>query len=167
MEKVRIIGDPILAQHCTEIDPTLVDQEDLKRLLLTMAEVMRAENGAGLAANQVGRTCRLFILKNDDGSASEYINPYITSYQHPVPFEEGCLSIPGVSAVTTRYNEVLLSWIDRHGLGHRELFTGFKAFAIQHEMDHLNGKLYIDQFGPIKRKLILKKYKKALKKSRR
>jgi peptide deformylase len=129
------------------------------------------ENGIGLAANQVGRSLRVFILKDDEYFTpekyrryKEFINPEMVSQSELVDFEgEGCLSIPGVSATTKRFRRVMLRWTDRQGKIQEEEFLDIRAFAIQHEMDHLNGKLYIDQFGPIRRGMVVKKHKKFLK----
>lgn len=137
---------------------------DLNALLLDMHQTMVAENGMGLAANQVGWLLRIFILKDNSlNGHCEYINPEVMSQEELVDFEgEGCLSIPGVTANTKRFNKLKLVWQDRLGTTHTGDFEGMKAFAVQHEMDHLNGKLYVDQFGPIKKSLVLGKHKKYL-----
>jgi peptide deformylase len=163
-EKVRLVGDPALSTLCAEVAPEQLSAEKLSPLIQSMTETMRAENGVGLAANQIGHTIRLFILRNEDGSVSEYVNPVILGADELVPFQgEGCLSIPGVSTTTKRYNNLTLYWLDRNGKEHKQDFKGMRAFAVQHEMDHLNGKLYLDLFGPVKRDLIMRKYKKSLK----
>lgn len=162
-EPVRLIGDPILTKPCPYV---VIADHDIDSILLAMNESMLAANGIGLAANQIGYSLRIFILKNDDCTISEYINPIIMFAADQIQFNnEGCLSIPGVSTTTTRYNEVILSWIDKNGVSHSNTFKGLKAFAAQHEMEHLEGKLYIDQFGPIKRNLIVRKHKKFIKNS--
>jgi peptide deformylase len=132
-----------------------------------MNETMKAEGGIGLAANQIGHSLRIFILKRE-ATYDEYINPKILSKKELVDFEgEACLSIPGVSAITKRYRGLELEWTDKNGTKKSEAFEGLKAFAIQHEMDHLDGKLYIDQFGPVKRSLLLGKHIKYLREMRR
>jgi peptide deformylase len=157
-EKVRLIKDPVLRKVCAPIDPSSVDG-----LLVRMYDVMIAEGGIGLAANQVGDPVRVFILKTID-SYKEYINPEILSQEDLVPFEgEGCLSIPGTSGTTKRFKQLKLAWYDKSGIKTESSFSDMEAFAIQHEMDHLNGKLYIDQFGPLKREMTLSKHRKYLK----
>ncbi len=162
--KIVLVGNPILNTPCVDVDLNVVPWQDLERLILGMTEAMNLVNGLGLAANQVGSSHRIFILKNNDLSITEYINPVLLNQTDPTQFEgEACLSVPGVSTTTTRYKEVALSWIDKHGKPNYNVFIGLEAFAVQHEMDHLNGKLYLDQFGPIKRSLLMKKHKKFLK----
>ncbi len=160
-EKVRLITDPVLRKPCLEVSPS-EDPMFIIGLLETMNETMKAEAGIGLAANQIGHSLRIFILKRED-SYQEFINPAVIMYGDIVAFEgEGCLSIPGASATTQRFATVKLSWLDKNGIKNEALFEGMEAFAVQHEMDHLNGKLYIDQFGPMKRELVLGKHRKYL-----
>jgi peptide deformylase len=159
-EKVRLITDPVLRKVCEPVNT--LDMLFLVGLLDTMNETMRAEGGIGLAANQIGQSVRVFILKDGD-SYKEYINPEVTSQLNLVPFEgEACLSIPGTSAVTKRFKNLALTWLDRDGIKKEGLFEDLQAFAVQHEMDHLNGKLYVDQFGPLRRDLVLTKHRKFL-----
>lgn len=160
MLKVLLISDPILRKRCAEV--TAEELTSLQPFLDDMNAAMLKEGGIGLAANQVGVSKRIFILREDSGY-SEFINPEIISQHEMIEFEEGCLSIPGVMAKTSRNRKVHLTWIDKHGIRKEEQFQDLKAIAIQHEMDHLNGKLYVDQFGPVKRQLILDKHKKFIK----
>lgn len=140
---------------------------DIDGLLKEMHETMVAERGIGLAANQIGRSLRIFIKKTENGY-QEFINPLILSAEEEVAFEgEGCLSIPGAVATTKRFRKLRLQWQDRTGTTHEGSFEDMDAFAIQHEIDHLNGKLYVDQFGPLKRDMVVKKHKKFLKLSGR
>lgn len=156
---VRLIGDPVLRKVCD----TLHTLEGIDALLEEMHRAMVSEQGIGLAANQVGHSVRVFILKDGD-SFKEFINPEVITQSELVDFEnEGCLSIPGAFANTKRFKHVRLKWIDRQGRTQEEDFLDTQAFAIQHEMDHLNGKLYVDQFGPLKREMVVKKHKKFLK----
>src|ERR1035437_3223911 len=155
--EILLLGDPRLRKRCVQIDPSLVDG-----LLSRMFNTMVAENGIGLASNQIGDPFRVFILK-DGNSYKEYINPEILSQEELVDFEgEGCLSIPGASATTKRFRRLTLTWLDRFGTKYEEEFLYTRAFAVQHEMDHQNGKLYIDQFGPVRRDIVISKHKKHL-----
>lgn len=159
-EKVRLINDPVLRKPCSEVNP--LDMVFIQGLLDSMYDTMVEEQGIGLAANQIGHSVRVFILKDGD-SYKEYINPEIIAQTEPVDFEgEGCLSIPGTSATTKRFKKVTLTWLDKNGIKNQSDFEDLRAFAVQHEMDHLNGKLYVDQFGPMKRTLVLDKHKKYL-----
>ena len=160
---VRLLDDPMLRKPCIPVDPVAIILQDLDNLLAAMHTTMKEEKGIGLAANQIGAEWRIFILKDND-SYREFINPEIVSQTNLVDFEgEGCLSIPGVVANTKRYSKLTLKWIDRQGTNREENFEDMGAFAVQHEMDHLNGKLYIDQFGPLKREMVVKKYRKFIK----
>jgi peptide deformylase len=164
-EKVRLINDPVLRQKCAPVNA--LDMVFILGLLDTMHETMVAEQGIGLAANQIGHSVQVFILKRDD-TYDEFINPEILSQEELIDFEgEGCLSIPGTSGTTKRYRKLRLKWQDKHGHFKEDDFADMRAFAVQHEMDHLNGKLYVDQFGPMKRTLVLDKHKKFLREARR
>lgn len=159
---VRLIDDPVLRIPCSPLSTDngldLIDD-----LLAEMNATMVAENGVGLAANQIGRSVRVFILKQGS-SYDEFINPEILEASNPDKYlNEGCLSIPGVSAETTRFLTVNLRWADKQGVVHERVLKDQDAVRVQHEMDHLNGKLYVDQFGPVKRDMIVKKHKKYLK----
>jgi peptide deformylase len=161
-ENVRMIDDPVLREICTRVNlPN--DHMFIVGLIETMNETMVASNGLGLAANQIGQPVQVFILKDGD-SYREYINPEILSKDELVTFDrEACLSIPGAYGPTKRYRCINLAWVDKNGLRYEGYFEDLKAFAVQHEMDHLLGRLYIDQYSPLMRKLTLKKHRKFLK----
>lgn len=160
---VRLINDPVLRQSCTRVEGDKLGE--IPELVRIMTEVMKRENGIGLAANQIGSTHAVFII-SIDGNTEEFINPEVVSVENPIEFQEACLSIPGTSAKTKRYNTLTLRFNRvsdmAHNVRHEVRFDGMKAIAIQHEMDHLNGKLYVDQFGPVKRGMVLDKHKKYL-----
>jgi len=160
---VRLLNDPVLRQKCIPVPPEELSK--MPTLVHTMVEVMKREKGIGLAANQIGVNYAVFVL-GVDGNNEEFINPEVVSVENPIDFTEACLSIPGTSAKTKRYNTLTLQYTRTMDLAnnirHEETFHGLKAIAIQHEMDHLNGKLYIDQFGPVKRGMVLDKHKKYL-----
>ena len=161
-ESVRLINDPVL-RKVSEPANLADDPMFIVGLLEAMNETMRAEGGLGLAANQIGHPVRIFILKTEE-SYKEYINPEVTAATDLVDFEgEGCLSIPGASGTTKRYKYISLTWLDKNGIKNEGTFTDMSAFAVQHEMDHLNGKLYVDQFSSLKRDLVLGKHRKFLK----
>jgi peptide deformylase len=106
-------------------------------------------------------------LKKDE-SFEEYINPEVLEASDLVDFEnEVCLSIPGAFATTKRFKRLKLRWEDQNGIKKEGEFLDLQAFAVQHEMDHLDGKLYVDQFGPLKRQMVVAKHKKFLRLFRR
>jgi peptide deformylase len=164
LPRVRLLSDPVLRKVCEPLD--LADRTFIEGLLEAMHETMKLEDGIGLAANQIGAPVRAFILK-DGESYKEYLNPEMTSQGELVLFErEACLSIPGTFAPTQRYNKVLLSWTTKSGEAKSATFEDLQAFAVQHEMDHLNGKLYIDQLKPLRRDMVLSKHRKFLRTGR-
>jgi len=159
-EQVRLISDPILRKKCEPVD--LSQTVFIQGLLYSMSESMKAEKGIGLAANQIGYSVRVFI-KKDGETYAEFINPEILSQEELVDFEgEACLSIPGTFATTKRYRKLKLAWFTKDGTKKEGEFFNLDAFAVQHEMDHLNGKLYVDQFGPLKKDMVVGKHRKFL-----
>ncbi len=141
----------------------------LDALIHTMYSVMNDEHGIGLAANQIGSPFAVFVL-NVDGILEHFINPQVVSQWEPVDYEEACLSIPGTSAKTIRFNKLILKYstYEQNNFIAKECeFEEKRAIAIQHEMDHLDGKLYIDQFKPVKKAMIVDKHKKYLKQKER
>ena len=142
--------------------------DELRQLADDMLETMYAAPGIGLAAPQVGVLDRLIVLDcvRDDESEGEprpliMFNPeVIASSDETNVYEEGCLSIPEQYAEVTRPKEVEVAWLDCNGAEQREVFDGLWATCVQHEIDHLNGKLFIDYLGPMKRQLITRKMQK-------
>ena len=137
---IRQIGDPVLRQKAddvTEIDGSLADNAH------TMIETMYAAPGGGLAATQVGITKRYFVFDTDDGPKVA-INPEIVEERGECEWTEGCLSIPGYVAEINRRERVWVEAQDRHGRPFKFSEHGFVARAVQHELDHLKGTLYID-----------------------
>lgn len=159
---VKLLNDPVLRKPCAPLTKENDIDFYVDSLLKDMNDTMEKENGIGLAANQIGHSVRIFILKTPDGY-QEYINPEIVSQDELVDFDnEGCLSIPGTFAKTKRYKKLRLKWVNKLGIKMEDDFTDMQAFAVQHEMDHLDGKLYIDQLGQIKKELVINKHKKFM-----
>lgn len=142
----------------------------LHTLLDEMFDVMMASNGIGLAAIQVALPLRLLILciPNEEGEQTkenllEILNPTISNTQGTTTYQEGCLSVPGFYEDVERFETLTLTYQNRHG----ELCTlqaqGLLSIAIQHEMDHLEGKLFIEKLTYNRRKKFEKEFKKALK----
>jgi len=142
--------DPVLSRRAESVDPAMAGLQDLaEQMLITMEDA----RGVGLAAPQIGRSLRLFVVsesgKPEDGLV--FLNPEIRPFGSPVPFEEGCLSIPGVNGEVTRPELVEVSWTDLDGKRKTETFTELMARVIQHEFDHLEGVLFIERLTPADR----------------
>ena len=160
---ILIHPDPRLKKVCAPV-PDLSDE--LRRLADDMLETMYDAPGIGLAAPQIGVLDRLIVLDcvKEDGVPPRPLlmfNPeIIASSDETSVYEEGCLSIPEQYAEVTRPAEVQVRWIDRDGKEQSEGFKGLWATCVQHEIDHLNGKLFIDYIGPMKRQMITRKMQK-------
>ncbi|SDI33708.1 peptide deformylase [Lutimaribacter saemankumensis] len=160
---ILIHPDPRLKKVCAPV-PDLSD--DLRVLADDMLETMYDAPGIGLAAPQVGVLDRLIVLDcgKDDAEAPRPLvmfNPEVIASSDDVSvYEEGCLSIPEQYAEVTRPAEVTVRWIDRNGHEQQEDFGGLWATCVQHEIDHLNGKLFIDYLKPLKRQMITRKMQK-------
>ena len=145
------------------------DDPALHELVQDMLDTMYDAPGVGLAAPQVGVSLRVAVTDVDwrseeaEGARNHkvWINPeFLWKSEEMDVNEEGCLSLPEIYGDVERPNAVRLRWYDLDGKKHEEDFTGFQAVALQHEFDHLDGKVFIDYFSPLKRKMIIKKLKK-------
>lgn len=165
---IRAYGDPVLKKVAADIEP---GHPGLEQLIADMYETMYEASGVGLAAPQIGQSIRLFIVDaspfaEDEGLEQEerdflkdfkkvFINPYIVEEEgEEWPFEEGCLSIPGIREEVKRQETIVLQWQDEDFKEHEEEFTGFAARVIQHEHDHLDGKLFIDYLPTLRRTML-------------
>jgi peptide deformylase len=164
MAKLEIleIPDPRLR---TVAKPVEVFDEKLATLADDMIETMYAAKGIGLAATQVNVHQRLLVLDVSDAQDTPrvYINPEILSAEGTETCEEGCLSVPGIYAEVSRAEKVRVSARDRDGHAFEEDLDGLHAVCLQHEMDHLEGKLFVDHLSPLKRRILLKKLDKLRK----
>lgn len=155
--------DPRLKTTCA---PVINITGDLRKMADDMLETMYHAPGIGLAAPQIGVLQRLIVMdcvKEEDADPAPVImfNPeIIASSQESEIYEEGCLSIPDHYAEVTRPKEVEVKWIDIEGVEQRQGFDGLWSTCVQHEIDHLNGKLFIDYIGVMKRQLITRKMQK-------
>jgi peptide deformylase len=159
MLKIRIIGDQVLrenAEQVTEFD------EKLKYLTEEMIEIMHASEGIGLAAPQVGKSKRLLVTDitpvEKESEPMVFINPVILESTGEIVLEEGCLSVPGIREEVTRPEEILLKYQTVEGIEKSERFDGWMARVLQHEIDHLDGVLFIDHLSPLKQKVILNNF---------
>jgi peptide deformylase len=164
MAKLNILEfpDPRLTTVATDVE---VFDEALKQLVEDMTETMYAANGIGLAATQVNIHKRLLVLdvsENQD-QPRVYINPQIVSQSGEQNCEEGCLSVPGIYASVKRAENITVSARDVNGETFEEELNGLHAVCVQHEMDHLVGRLFVDYLSPLKRNMVRKKLEKQRK----
>ena len=140
-----------------------VFDERIKDIVTNMIDTMIDAKGIGLAATQVDIHLRIVVIdiSEDYSSPTIFINPEMKiTDETPKSYTEGCLSIPGIQEPVERPTEVLVNAFDQEGIPFEEKYTGLMATCIQHEIDHLNGKLFIDYLSPLKRQLIRKQIKK-------
>jgi peptide deformylase len=155
-------GDPVLRQRAKEIERGT----DLRPMIADMMDTMHAASGIGLAAPQIGKSIRLFIV---DGSGLEdepgmenfkkaFINPVVVNEEGtPWDFEEGCLSIPNIREKISRKEKLTIRYFDEDWNLHEDVYDGMKARIIQHEYDHIEGKLFVDYLTPLKKRLLKSK----------
>jgi peptide deformylase len=153
---LHLLGSPVLRQRSAEVGP--VDDE-LRRLVDDMFETMDAARGVGLAANQVGVARRVAVV-DADGDRFAMIDPVIVETEGSATAEEGCLSIPEIYADVTRPERVVIEAFDREGTRYRREATGLKARAIQHEIDHLDGILFLDHLSLMRRQMLMSRWRR-------
>ncbi|MEP7176212.1 MAG: peptide deformylase [Gemmatimonadales bacterium] len=153
---LHLLGSPVLRQRSAEIGAV---DDDVRRLVDDMFETMDAAKGVGLAANQIGIARRVAVIDADD-ERFEMIDPLIVEAEGRAAAEEGCLSIPEIYGDVTRPERVVLEATDRNGRRFRMEATGLKARAIQHEIDHLDGILFLDHLSLVKRQILLARYRR-------
>ena len=156
---IVMYGDPVLRQRAKNIEPGT----DIKQLVEDMYETLDAANGIGLAAPQIGKSLRLFIV---DGTSLEeepgmgdfrkvFVNAeMIEEAGTPWEFEEGCLSIPNIRERISRKEQLRIRYYDEAWNVFEETFDGMKARIIQHEYDHIEGKMFVDYLTPLKKRLL-------------
>jgi peptide deformylase len=162
-------GSPILRAVAVDIAP---DYPNLAQLIADMWETMYASNGVGLAAPQINRSIRLFVVdsqqiiehldederaefEGDEGIKETFINARILNYEGDEwPYNEGCLSIPKVREDVYRPETITIAYVNENFEPQHKTFSGITARVIQHEYDHIEGKLFIDYLSPLKRKLL-------------
>ena len=152
---VRIYGDPALRAKAR---PVAEFDDELRKLARDMRDTMHANNGVGLAANQVGVLQRILVvdvpLENDQHAIFTLVNPKIEEKTGSEEGEEGCLSIPGIFENVKRALQIHVTALDEHGHTVDVVAGGYLARAIQHEVDHLDGVLFIDRLSLLKRQLL-------------
>lgn len=152
---------PVLRQRAEPVEKVT---PEVQQLVDDMAQTMYAAPGVGLAANQVGVPSRVFVIDiaSDDEPSDlrVFINPEIISKDGSIDWNEGCLSFPGLNETIHRADHVVVRALDRSGTPFELEATGLLAVAIQHENDHLDGRLLIDHLGPVRRRLAQRKLAK-------
>ena len=156
--KVRRYGDPVLRRRAVPVEAVT---PEVRRLASDMIETMYDEVGIGLAAPQVGVSTRLMVVGDEEGRGAQVlVNPTISAQGGKVTAEEGCLSLPGVFAQVTRSEWVTLEAQDLEGRPVAVTARGLRARVFQHEIDHLDGVLFIDRLEPVVRDRIKRRIKK-------
>jgi peptide deformylase len=150
------IGHPVLRERAREVTPEELRSKEVQRLIDDMIDTMRAASGAGLAANQVAETLRIAVVEVREGNRrypykppvplTVVVNPSIEPLDDDVEqINEGCLSVPGLRGEVPRHMSIRLRYTDREGAEREEVRRGLTAGTFQHELDHLNGVLFLDR----------------------
>ena len=153
---IATVGDPVLRERAKELSPEELRSDEVQRLIDDMIETKRAAHGAGLAANQVGRTLRVAVVEVEpDNPRYPYkppvdltviVNPTVEAMDEEVfAVNEGCLSVPDLRGDVERFVNVRVRYLDRDGEPHEEVRRGLTAGTFQHEVDHLDGVLFLDR----------------------
>ncbi|WP_027450092.1 peptide deformylase [Xylanibacter brevis] len=164
---IYIYGQPVLRKVTEDITP---DYPGLKQLIADMWETLADSEGIGLAAPQVGKDIRLAVIDLDPLSEDMpeykdfkrvYINPHIIEYDETKTesLEEGCLSLPAIHEKVTRPTRIRVQWMDEDFQPHDEWVEGYLTRVMQHEFDHLDGKMFVDRVSPLRKQLIKSKLK--------
>ncbi|HMA20628.1 MAG TPA: peptide deformylase [Gemmatimonadaceae bacterium] len=153
---IRVLGDPILRKATTPVEEVT---DDIRSLISDMFDTMYAAEGIGLAAPQVGRTERITVM-DVEGRKFALVNPEIIEREGTQRGEEGCLSIPDIFGEVTRSGRVMVRALNEKGEQIEAEGTELLARCMQHEIDHLDGKLFIDYLSMLKRRSAMSKWEK-------
>ena len=167
---IYTFGQPVLRKVAQDITP---DYPELKTLIADMFETLTQADGVGLAAPQIGRDIRvvvidLDVLKDDMPEYADfrkaYINPHIVEYDDTKTesMEEGCLSVPAIHEKVVRPTRIHVTYLDEDFNPHDEWVEGYLARVMQHEFDHLEGRMFVDRISPLRKQLIKNKLKSLL-----
>lgn len=157
---LHVLGSPVLRQRSPEL--VAVDDE-VRAFAQDLFDTMHAYKGVGLAANQVGALRRIAVVETDPEHRYVLINPVVVEREGARKDEEGCLSVPDVYGEVERSARVVVEALDEHGVTRRIEGTDLLARVLQHEIDHLDGILFLDRIGPIKRRFLLRQWEKSRK----
>ena len=154
--------DPRLRTVAAPVDPARVTSAEFQTLLDDMFETMYEAPGIGLAASQVDVHQRFMVIDvtEEKSQPMVFINPEIVARDGEQVYQEGCLSVPGIFADVTRADRITVKFLDRNAQEQTLDADGLLAVCIQHEMDHLAGKLFVDYLSPLKREMVRKKLAK-------
>lgn len=164
IRRIRIFGDPVLRQ---EAEPVTAFGAAIEDLVEDMFETMYHAQGVGLAAPQIGLSTRVLVVdvresETEAGGRYAFVNPVVLESSKALDkATEGCLSIPGLEELVERPAAVVIEGVDPLGEPQRVEAEGLLARALQHEIDHLDGILFLDRVTPLKRRMLLKKWKKS------
>jgi len=159
LRDIHLLGSPVLRQRSAEV--VTVDDE-VRAFVTDLFETMDFSKGVGLAANQVGVARRIAVVGVEQRRYA-LINPVIVERAGTVKDEEGCLSIPEIYGDVERAALVVVEALDEHGVTRRIEGSELLGRALQHEIDHLDGILFLDRVGPIKRRFLVREWKKSRK----
>ncbi len=157
LRPIHVLGSPVLRERAAEV--AAVDEE-VRALLADLFDTMRVADGVGLAANQIGVARRVAVV-SVDGTDYALVNPVIVEREGKAKQEEGCLSIPELYAEVSRPARVVVEAADELGVVRRVEGTGLLGRALQHEIDHLDGILFLDRVGPLKRRRLMAEWQKS------
>jgi len=155
--------DPRLRTKAATLEPAQLADPAFQQLVDDMFETMYEAPGIGLAASQVDVHQRFMVIdvSEEKNRPLVFVNPVILERAGEQVYQEGCLSVPNIFADVTRANEIVVQALDRHGKPFELRVDGLLAVCIQYEMDHLEGKLFVDYLSPLKREMVRKKLAKA------
>jgi peptide deformylase len=155
IRKIATVGHPVLRERAREVTADKLASPEIQRLIDDMIDTMHDANGAGLAANQVYEPVRIAVIEVANNPRYPYkppipltvvVNPEIEPLDdETVEINEGCLSVPNLRGNVNRYVNVTVRWLDRDGTAHEQIKRGLTAGTFQHEIDHLDGKLFLDR----------------------
>jgi len=157
---IHLLGSPVLRERAKDVEEI---DDDVRELIQDLLDTTFADDGLGLAANQIGVTRQVAVVVHGDEPPLYLINPTIIEQEGKSKDEEGCLSIPDIFASVERPARLVVETTTLEGTRERVEAEEIKARAILHEIDHLNGVLFIDHLSPLKRRMLLKKWKKQRK----
>jgi peptide deformylase len=151
-----------------KVKPVVEFNDSLEILGNEMLKTMKENNGVGLAANQVGVDKRIFVMQCDsEKPAYIFINPIINNKSvESQALDEGCLSVPSIYAPVQRAKSVTLTWIDTKGVTHQKTFEGLESVCVQHELEHLDGIVFIQKLPPARKTMAMSKYAQYRKKNK-
>ena len=157
LRPIHVMGSPVLRERAKEVAAL---DDDVRALVADLYETMRVADGVGLAANQIGVARRVAVV-SVEGQDYTLINPVLVEHDGKEKQEEGCLSIPDIFADVTRPARVVVEAQDEHGTVRRIEGTGLLGRALQHEIDHLDGILFFDRVGPLKRRRLMAEWQRS------